>query len=147
VTVIYGSDFSIAGYHDREFGADFAWDTDLLSGYNSIFLSRSAEGGASNDAEVDIRGLAAALQRVQSDVVMCVGYSPRFHWDAFRCAYRTGKPVLFRGETTDHAVHRNPIKRLLRDFFLRRLYRKCSALLFVGERSENHYQRLGVKQD
>lgn len=45
-TVIYGSDFSVAGYHDREFGTQFAWDTDLLSGYSAVFLSRVAEGGA-----------------------------------------------------------------------------------------------------
>src|SRR2546425_4757453 len=40
VTVIYGSDFSVAGYHDCEFGNTFAWDGDLLSGYRSVFLSR-----------------------------------------------------------------------------------------------------------
>jgi hypothetical protein len=40
VTAIYGSDFSVAGYRDREFGATFAWDSDLLSGYSSIFLDR-----------------------------------------------------------------------------------------------------------
>ena len=46
VTAIYGSDFSVAGYRDAEFGATFAWDTDLLSGYTSIFLTRSAPGTA-----------------------------------------------------------------------------------------------------
>src|SRR2546426_6072137 len=56
VTVVYGSDFSIAGYHDREFGAEVAWDTDLLSGYNAIFLARSSEGGARNDREVNTSG-------------------------------------------------------------------------------------------
>src|SRR5437870_7925598 len=71
VTVVYGSDFSIAGYHDREFGSDFAWDTDLLSGYTSVFLSRSVEGGASNDREVNTRGLASALGRLQPEAVLC----------------------------------------------------------------------------
>src|SRR5437016_9854640 len=52
VTVVYGSDFSIAGYHDREFGSDFAWDTDLLSGYRAIFLARCGAGGARNDRDV-----------------------------------------------------------------------------------------------
>jgi hypothetical protein len=49
VTAIYGSDFSVAGYYDREFGGGFAWDTDLLSGYDSVFLSQMASGARSVD--------------------------------------------------------------------------------------------------
>jgi glycosyltransferase involved in cell wall biosynthesis len=147
VTVIYGSDFSIAGYHDREFGAAFAWDTDLLSGYTSVFLSRSERGGAQSDREVNIRGLEAALAAAQPQALLCVGYSPQFHIQAFRCAYRTRKPILFRGETSDHAVRRSAIKKAFRDVVLRRLYRKCSALLYVGSRSRQHYERLGVADE
>src|SRR5437667_6787774 len=86
VTVVYGSDFSIAGYHDKEFGSDFAWDTDLVSGYRSVFLSRSADGGAKNDREVRTSGLEMALKRFEPRAVLCVGYSPRFHWQAFTSA-------------------------------------------------------------
>ena len=60
VTAIYGSDFSVSGYRDREFGATFAWDADLLSGYRSVFLSRVVEGGARSDAEVTTCGLRDA---------------------------------------------------------------------------------------
>ena len=49
VTAIYGSDFSVAGYRDREFNTTFQWDTDLLSGYTPMFLSRANVGGARND--------------------------------------------------------------------------------------------------
>ena len=56
VTAIYGSDFSVEGYHDREFGATFAWDTDLLTGYSSTFLARAADGGAGSDDHVTTRG-------------------------------------------------------------------------------------------
>lgn len=38
ITVIYGSDFSVVGYQDKEFGAKFAWDTDLLSGLSLIHI-------------------------------------------------------------------------------------------------------------
>jgi glycosyltransferase involved in cell wall biosynthesis len=147
VTVIYGSDFSIAGYYDNEFGAAFAWDTDLVSGYSSVFLSRSSTGGAQNDRDVSIQGLDEALRRLQPEAVMCVGYSPRFHFDAFRCACRIGRPVLFRAETTDHAQQRNALKQWLRDGFLRRIYGRCSAMMYVGSRSKQHYRRLGVDED
>ena len=147
VTVVYGSDFSISGYRDIEFGSDFAWDTDLLSGYKAVFLSRSSEGGAQNAQEVKTRGLHAVLERLKPDAILCVGYSPTFHWKAFRIARRTGKPILFRGETTDHARRRSQLKEFARDFALRRLYQQCSAIMFVGALSKEHFRRLGVNDE
>src|SRR6187200_1300267 len=100
VTAIYGSDFSVVGYHDAEFGATFQWDTDLMSGYDARFLTRVEQGGGRAAEEVTTRGLSEQLQLVKPDAVMLVGYSPRFHRDAFLAAWRGGYPLLFRGETT-----------------------------------------------
>jgi glycosyltransferase involved in cell wall biosynthesis len=147
VTAIYGSDFSVAGYRDREFGATFAWDTDLLSGYSSRFLSRVGEGGASAAGEVTTRGLRDALVEVAPDAVMVLGYRPRFHREAFLAARRAGIPILFRGETTDHARQRNALKTWARDQALRWFYRRCERLLYVGQRSHEHFHRLGCPED
>jgi glycosyltransferase involved in cell wall biosynthesis len=147
VTAIYGSDFSVAGYRDREFGATFAWDTDLLSGYSSIFLDRVANGGAVSDAEVTTHGLRDALRRAKPDAVMVLGYNPRFHRQAFFAARRAGHPILFRGETTDHARSRGIIKSWARENALRWLYQRCAKLLYVGQRSLEHYRRYGCPAD
>src|SRR5215831_16608465 len=72
VTAIYGSDFSVSGYRDREFGETFAWDTDLLAGYESEFLSRRAEGGASSADQTDTSGLGQALARLQPAAILLV---------------------------------------------------------------------------
>src|SRR5262245_26942145 len=40
VQVIYGSDFSVAGYYDREFKTSFAWDVDLVGDSVCRFLAR-----------------------------------------------------------------------------------------------------------
>jgi glycosyltransferase involved in cell wall biosynthesis len=147
VSVIYGSDFSINGYRDREFGKVFAWDKDLLSGYESHFLSRVEGGGARNDGEVSTRGLRAALRRLNPKALLLVGYSPRFHQCALYEAWRFGRPILFRGETTDSAQRRGRIKTWTRDFLLRRLYGRCAKLLFVGQHSRQHFERLGCLPD
>lgn len=146
VNVLYGSDFSVAGYLDAEFGRSFAWDTDLLSGYTPIFLSRVASGGARSAPEASARGVRGQLRYMHPHAVLLVGYSPRFYWEALWYTRLARYPVLFRGETTDHAVVRGPIKRRLRDRFLRSLYGQCSALLYVGQRSLEHYVRLGVNR-
>ena len=62
VSAIYASDFSVAGYVDTEFGTSFAWDTDLLSGYDYQFLSRVAHGGARKAEEATVHGLEEALE-------------------------------------------------------------------------------------
>jgi len=144
VTVIYGSDFSIVGGLDREFGTAFAWDTDLLSGYHSEFLSRVQPGQASALAHISAQGLRQRLRQVYPDATLLAGYSPRFHQVAFYAAWRLGRPILFRGETTDHAGNRSRFKSLARDFLLRRLYRRCRRLSYVGCHSRRHFERLGV---
>jgi glycosyltransferase involved in cell wall biosynthesis len=147
VTAVYGSDFSIAGYRDREFGAEFAWDTDLLSGYQQVFLSRVAEGGARSFEEVVARGLGNALRKIDPSAVLVLGYSPRFNQMAFYQALRTKRPMLFRGETTDHHQNRAAFKSLARDGILRWCYRHPTRLLYIGKRSYEHYKRLNCPDE
>ena len=147
VSAIYASDFSVAGYVDTEFGVSFAWDTDLLSGYEHQFLTRVAHGGARNAESATVHGLAEALEEVNPRAVLLTGYSPRFYRNAFRTALKQGSRLLFRAETTDHARRRGFLKRMIRDNALRYVYGKCDALLYVGERSRAHYLRLGVPED
>jgi glycosyltransferase involved in cell wall biosynthesis len=147
VTAIYGSDFSVRGYRDDEFGTTFSWDTDLLSGYTSVFLSQIASGGADTADQVSTRGLAQVLRELKPAAVLTVGYSPRFHRDAWLAAWRTGSTILFRGETNDDARQRSWWKQVGRDAALRAAYRTCARLLYVGRRSRAHFERLGVSPD
>jgi glycosyltransferase involved in cell wall biosynthesis len=145
VTVIYGSDFSIAGYRDREFGSSFQWDTDLVSGYRSRFLSQIANGGARSADEVKTKGLWKALREASPNAVLLTGYSPRFHRAAAIASWMTGVPLLFRAETTDHTQNRAGMKACTRRYLLRRLYGGCARILYVGQQSYHHFRRLGTK--
>jgi glycosyltransferase involved in cell wall biosynthesis len=144
ITVIYGSDFSVVGYEDKEFGAKFAWDTDLLSGYSSKFLSSVKTGGAQCSEQVSAQGLRVALREVQPKAVLITGYNHRLYQAAFYQAWKWQIPILFRAETTDNAIQRSKIKSWLRDRTLSLIYQSCSHLLYIGENSQKHFQRLGV---
>ena len=146
VTAIYGSDFSVAGYRDREFAATFQWDTDLLSGYSSTFLRTVAAGAARTSDAVAARGLHAAIRAAAPGAILLTGYSPRFHRAACIAALRSRRPVILRAETTDHTRPRAAAHSRIRDAALRLLYRSCSRLLYVGERSRDHFRRLGVPE-
>ncbi len=147
VTVIYGSDFSVVGYWDPEFQAQFAWDTDLLSGYEPKFLSRVSEAGARSVEKVSARGLGEVLRQTEPRAVLLMGYSPRFHQRAFYETWERGYPILFRGETADHTRDRGPFRSWVRDRILCRLYRRCARLLYVGQSSYQHFRRLGCPEE
>jgi glycosyltransferase involved in cell wall biosynthesis len=142
LTAIYGSDFSVAGYRDEEFGTTFSWDTDLLSGYSSVFLSRIGNGGGRRFEDVKAAGLASVLARLRPSAVLIGGYSPHFHRAAFFHAWRAGTAILFRAETTDVETG-SPVRQSIRHAALRTLYSRAARLLYIGARSKRHYERLG----
>ena len=146
VTVIYGSDFSLAGYRDKEFNASFSWDVDLTAGNDVRFLSRAKEGGARSFEEVSPRGLSRMLRAVKGSAVLLTGYSGLFNIAAFYAARKTGQPILFRAETSDRAAARDSVKSGFRDWTLRRLYSLCARVLPIGSNSYAHYRRLGVPE-
>jgi glycosyltransferase involved in cell wall biosynthesis len=141
VTAIYGSDRSIRGYRDDEFAADVAWDTDLLSGYSSRFLSTSTT------LQADSAAIVAALRTLQPSAVLLCGYTGNLHFAAWMAAAQTGLPTLFRGETTDTAVDRSWLKSRIRQALLRRAYARCARFLYIGGESRAHYRRLDVPEE
>jgi glycosyltransferase involved in cell wall biosynthesis len=147
VTAIYGSDFSVRGYTDREFGATFAWDTDLLSGYASEFLTRTTESTVTDAGAVPATGIRDALARLKADAVLVLGYSPRFHRVAWREARRAGARILFRGETTDAATTRSWVRSRMRRAALSRLYRSGDRFLYIGEQARAHFRQMGVPDE
>ena len=143
VEVMYGSDFSLRGYRDKEFGANFAWDKDLTEGMKCQFL----EPEAGNYEEVTGKGIGQALDKIRPQAALLCGYSHAFDKKAFVECRRRKIPILLRAETTDHAVKRSWLKNRLRDWKLRVIYRECALVLPIGIRSRQHYRRLGVPEE
>jgi glycosyltransferase involved in cell wall biosynthesis len=147
VTAIYGSDFSVTGYHDADFAATFAWDTDLLSGYSSVFLSRVESGGPQSYDAVSGDGIRNALRELRPQAALILGYSPSFHRVAWFEAWRAGCRLLFRGETNDDTHPRNWVTARARGTALSVAYHSCDRFLYIGERSRQHYLRRGVPEE
>ena len=91
VTAVYGSDFSVAPYHDAEFGTAVTWDVDLLEGYDHRFLSRAA-GVRPDVSRISATGVSAALRSLQPRATLITGYSPAFHRRSWYAAWRLGQP-------------------------------------------------------
>jgi len=147
VHVIYGSDFSMVGYMDKGFATHLSWDHTLLEGYSSQFLSRVAEGGARNYDEVRPWGMTRAADAHPATAVLSIGYYAKYDLSGIAYALRRQLPLLFRGETNDEAHTRNPIFNTLRTVYLRQLYSRCAAMLYIGQRSKEHFQCFGAPNE
>jgi glycosyltransferase involved in cell wall biosynthesis len=144
VTAIYGSDFSVVGYHDDDFATTVRWEGELLSGYSYHFLTRARSGSANPMAGVSCDGLTRLLRRLRPEVVLLSGYGGPFYRGVLRRLWFTNYPIVFRGDSTDHVRSRGALFGWARDRALQCFYRRCAALLPVGLRSYEHYLRLGV---
>jgi hypothetical protein len=126
--VIYGGDFSVRGYRDREFGASFQWEADLLAGYASQIL----QPAAADYESVTAQGLEAALTALQPAAVLSLGYHHPLDRAAIRWATHQQRPLL-------HAWRR-PAAPL----FQRRVERRCRAAARVEKRRQRVDARVGA---
>ncbi len=145
VTVIYGSDFSVRDGYDSEFKKAFSWDSDLLSGYEAVFLPEAGHK-IKDICGISTKGLDEALKKLNPGAVLLVGYNPRFHQAAFWQSIRMGIPVLFRGEATDYTSRLNPVKAVFRDLFLELFYSRCTRILYAGRRYYDHFKRFRIPE-
>ena len=142
---IFGTDMSVRGYVDKDFGTKVTWDTPLTAGYIHTFLStdpRIQSAGASLSAT----GLLDHFRRFRPDVVLLTAYAGRFHVGALRAAKAVGAKVILRHEASDVAVARSRLKGVVRDFLLRRLYERIDGFAVIGTEARRHLLRLGVPE-
>jgi glycosyltransferase involved in cell wall biosynthesis len=140
--VFYLWEFGVRETRDPQFGTAFAWDVDLLSGYDSEFVpNRARDPGTHHFRGLDNPALTARLTAWRPGAVLLFGYNSLSHQRALWWARRRGVPLLFRGDS--HLLGRRQLP-LIRRLLLRLLYRQFAAVTFVGAANRNYFQALGV---
>lgn len=127
------------------FGVAFRWDVDLTGGYDHRFLeNRAARPDATTFSGCDTPEIADEIARERFDAFLVMGWHSRSYWQAIRACWRTGTPVLVRGDSQlpgDRGLKRL-VKRAAYPLFLRRF----AAALAVGARSEAYFRRYGARR-
>jgi len=106
VHVVYGSDLSVRGYLDREFGVQVRWDTPLTAGYSHEFLDCDPSLQRIEFGRPTGSGLGAVFDRFRPDVVLLNAYNGLFWLRGLSAARLRGIPVVMRHEASDEAVVR-----------------------------------------
>ena len=143
--VFYLWDFGVAPRRDPEFGIKFAWDVDLLTGYDFEFVpNRAARPGTERFWGLRNPALPVRLAAWRPAAVLLFGYRYATHLQAIAWARRHGVPLIFRGDSHLLGQPRpSPLKRLA----LRQLYRQFAAVTYVGAANRAYFEAFGVPAD
>ncbi|MBS1917768.1 MAG: glycosyltransferase family 4 protein [Bacteroidetes bacterium] len=132
--------------YDPGFKKNISWDIPLLDGYDYLFV----ENISSNPGTHHFRGiinpsLNNEIERWQPDCILIFGWNFYSHLKCMRYFHKK-IPVLFRGDST--LIDEKPgVKKILRRFFLRWVFKHIDFALYVGKQNKKYFQVHGVKDD
>jgi glycosyltransferase involved in cell wall biosynthesis len=140
--VYYLWDFGVTVREDPQFGTRFAWDVDLLEGYESEFVpNRARRPGTEHFWGIRNPALPGRLAAWHPDAVLLFGYHYATHLWIIAWCRRRGIPLIFRGDSHLLGQPRPSIpKRIL----LRALYRQFASITYVGAANRAYFETFGV---
>lgn len=149
LTVFYGSDVSVRGEIDPQFGVVVKWDRPLLEGYRYKFLKNYApypsRGGFAGSINI---GVIRELLNGRYDAVFIHSYATATSLLAYLGAWASRTPVLLRTES--HLLEeaaKSRVKTVVKYVVLRSLFRLTDAFLTIGQENKRFYEHYGVSGD
>ncbi|MBX2939211.1 MAG: glycosyltransferase family 4 protein [Ferruginibacter sp.] len=130
---------------DPGFGKVIQWDIPLLDGYPYIFVRNTASDQGTHHFKGMVNPtLINEIENFEADAVLVFGWSFQSHLKVLR--YFAGRiPVFFRGDS--HLLdYTPPIKRMLRKWFLRYIYKHVSVAFYVGKHNKDYFLNAGIKE-
>ena len=139
---------SMGAKFDPDFGKKIEWDIPLLDGYAYTFVQNTSKDPGSHHFKGIINPtLNQEIERWGADVVWIWGWSFDSHLKAMR--YFKGKiPVWFRGDSTLLDEPKGfSLKKIVRRFFLKWVYRHIDKAFYVGTHNKAYYRKHGLKEE
>ena len=130
--------------YDPGFNKIIEWDIPLLEGYEYTFVNNIAPNPGSHHFKgIDNPTLIDEVKNWGASAVLVYGWSFKSHLKLMR--YFHGKiPVLFRGDSISTALA-NPIKNVLRNLFLRWIYKHVDVAFYVGTKNKYYFKENGLR--
>lgn len=147
VKVYFASRQGLDEAMDPGFGKAFAWDIPLLGGYDHEFLTSVRipilPGPIAN---LYPKGLADRFRMEKFDATLVLGYATGAAWAGMRAAWRTGTPVIMRGESHNQGRRPSP-REAAKGAVLRRLLRRIDGFLAIGTWNKEYWLSFGVPEE
>ncbi len=131
---------------DPGFGKNIIWDIPLLEGYQYSFVANTSKNPGSHHYKGIINPtLIADIENWKADAILIMGWNFKSHLAAMR-HFKGRIPVLFRGDST-LLDEKWGIKKLMRRYFLKRVYRNIDFAFYVGTNNKLYFLKHGVRLD
>jgi glycosyltransferase involved in cell wall biosynthesis len=142
-TALFLSRHGMKRARDPDFGIEFEWDVDVLSGYEWRVVKGHRNQAPDDFLSIYASGIGREL-RANYDAVVIEGYGFAGYIEAVRCARRARSRVIYLSESTLEEMPRSALKRKLKGGFFRWLVRPDDHGLAAGTRSRRYLEYMGV---
>jgi glycosyltransferase involved in cell wall biosynthesis len=147
LNVFFAHQQTAQGQADAGFGVAFEWDVPLLDGYPYQFLENAAkEPDVSTFWGCSTPEIGEVIARERFDAFLVNGWYNRSFWQAMRACWRTGTPLLIRGDSQLRTPRSLPF-RLAKEAFYRAFIPRFDGYLVVGERAREYYLYYGAREE
>lgn len=144
VEVLYAHRQTAAGQAASGFGVAFEWDVPLTEGFRHTFLTnRAAHPSTDTFLGCDTPEVAERIRRGDYDAFLVHGWYTKSHWQAMMACWRSGIPVLVRGDS-QLATPRSRLRRLVKEVVYRLFVPRFDGYLVVGERAREYLLHYGA---
>ncbi|NVN98850.1 MAG: glycosyltransferase family 4 protein [Geobacteraceae bacterium] len=141
--VIFAADIGVRKYFDKDMNVEIAWETDLLSGYNSVFLPESSSIQRTGFWTLNNPSIAAALGTFRPDVVQLHGYGHVTVFRALLWSKLYGVPLLLWSDSS-LLFQRSLFKRVAKKIVITLLMSLFNGVLTTGSNNAAYYLNYGV---
>lgn len=146
--VIYLLEQTKKGHAAAGFGVEFEWDIPLLDGYQHQYLKNYSKTPSSSSYKgiiLDKKEIAELMHTENPGIVLINGWFPKGIKQIINYCYTNNIKTICRGDST-LLMTGNPIKKALKEVYIRNIVRKVTAFLYVGEENKKYYLHYGVKE-
>jgi glycosyltransferase involved in cell wall biosynthesis len=144
LTVFFAHRQDATGQGQAGYGVAFDWDVDLLSGYESRFLTNVARVPSTQSfAGCNTPGIADRISEGRFDAFVVPGWSLRSYWQAVRACRRARVPVMVRGDS-QLAGQRGGAAGRVKGVIFPHMLKQFDACLYVGRRNREYLEHYGV---
>lgn len=138
LTVFYGSDSSLKGYHDIDFRVDVKWDVPLTDGFRHEFLPALRDTGTEGTFSPISRGMMRRLRGF--DVLWVHGYLTVNQVHGILAAKALGIPVLVRSDSQMKDRPRGGAKLAVKKVFFAALKELVAGVLVSGTLNRDYWR-------
>lgn len=147
LTVFFAHRQTAAQQARAGFGVAFEWDVDLLSGYNSRFLTNVARNPSTDEFwGCDTPDIAREIAEGRFDAFVVPGWALKSYLQAVRACRRAGVPVFVRGDS-QLTTPRNALLRFAKELIFPWLLRRFSGFFYVGKWNREYLEHYGAKAE